>query len=71
MCFAKVVEEFKDTYQRLEEELRALYVEEILTKETMLRLKLSDLIKNKYEKTLGNRFKLLKNQLYMSFYNPN
>lgn len=66
--FDKLVAQLTKSFHKLEEELRSLYVEEVITKESLLSLNLSSLVKNKYEKTIGEKFKSLKDQLFVGFY---
>ncbi len=52
----------------MQEDLRALYVEEVITKESLMSLNLSEIIKGKYDKAIGAKFKILKDNIFATFY---
>jgi hypothetical protein len=43
-------------------------VEEVITKESLMSLNLSEMIKGKYHKTIGAKFKILKDHIFATFY---
>ena len=63
-----MIETITKAYDKLEEELRALYVEGVMGKEGLVCLGMSDLVRGRYEKVVGERFRWVKERLIAGFY---